>query len=63
MKDAVATAATFSCIERLRGERPPCMLHLQLSFYRVGAAEVEAAQQASQLPPKVLTANIKHQNV
>ncbi|CAL5226034.1 g8845 [Coccomyxa viridis] len=52
MKDTVATAATLSCIERLTGQRPPCMLHLQLSFYRVGAAEVEAAQQAGHLPPK-----------
>ncbi len=56
MKDTVATAATLSCIERLTGQRPPCMLHLQLSFYRVGAAEVEAAQQAGHLPPKVLSA-------
>ena len=48
-KDTVATAATFSCIERLRGQRPPCRLHLQLSFYRVGAAEVKAAQQVRQL--------------
>ena len=63
MKDTVATAATFSCIEKLRGQRPPCMLHLQLSFYRVGAAEVEAAQQVRQLPPMVYSADIKFQNV
>ena len=57
-KDTVATAATFSCIERLRGQRPPCRLHLQLSFYRVGAAEVKAAQQAGQLHPQVLSVSI-----
>ena len=56
-KHTVATAATFSCIERLRGQRPPCRLHLQLSFYRVGAAEVKAAQQARQFPPQVLSVN------
>ena len=53
MKDTVTTAATLSCIERLRGQRLPCRLHLQCSFYRVGAAEVKAAQQNRQLPPQV----------
>ena len=54
MKDTVTTAATLTCIERLRGQRPPCRLHLLCSFYRVGAAEVEAAQRNGQLPPQVL---------
>ena len=49
MKETVATAATLKCIERLRRLRPPCRLHLQLSLYRVGAAEVKAAQQQQQL--------------
>ena len=59
MKDTVTTAATLNCIERLRGQRPPCMLHLQLSLYRVGAAEVEAAQQAGQVCTQVASANIR----
>jgi len=54
VKDSVITAATLNCIERLRGQREPCKLHLQLSFYRVGAAEVKAAQQDQQLSPQVL---------
>jgi len=54
VKDSVTTAATLNCIERLRGQREPCKLHLQLSFYRVGAAEVEAARQDQQLSPQVL---------
>ena len=40
-KDTVATAATFSCIERMRGQRPPCRLHLQLSSHRISVAEVK----------------------
>ena len=55
MKETVATAATLKCIERLQRLRPPCRLHLQLSLYRVGAAEVKAAQQQQQLSSQVLT--------
>ena len=55
MKETVTTAATLNCIERLRRLRPPCRLHLQLSLYRVGAAEVKAAQQHQQLSSQVLT--------
>ena len=55
MKETVTTAATLNCIERLRRLRPPCRLHLQLSFYQVGAAELKAAQQHQQLSSQVLT--------
>ena len=55
MKETVTTAATLNCIEKLRRLRPPCRLHLQLSLYRVGAAEVKAAQQHQQLSSQVFT--------
>ena len=55
MRETVSTAATLKCIDRLRRLRPPCRLHLQLSLYRVGAAEVKSAQQHQQLSSQVLT--------
>ncbi len=60
LEDTVAIAATLSCVQRLRGQRPPGRLHLQLSFYRVSAAEVKAAQQPGRLPPRVPLSIIDH---